>query len=334
MKLFRRAALGLLALVVLGASGVAAFMFGARPLVRPAARETVVPSPELLARGTYLVEHLLPCISCHSRGDMSRFGQPASPEHTLTGGLVFDRKIGLPGTVQPPNLTPDAETGIGRFTDGELIRAMREGIGRDGRALFPMMPYGELKGLSDEDAKAVVVYLRSLAPRKSATLPTQVDFPVSMFIRLGPVPVEGPVSAPDPKDHRAYGKYLVTMAGCPVCHTERVRGKVVGGELGGGNVFKLPVEGGTFHVVTPNLTSDPTGYTGRASVETFIARIRGGAALATNTQRIAPESNTLMPWIEYSGLTDADLTAIYDYIKSVEPVKNTVVVWPLAGKKT
>ena len=71
---------------------------------------------------------------------------------------------GFPGNISAPNLTPDPETGSGRWTDDQIARAIREGVKHDDTILFPMMPYGEYKTLSDEDLASVVVYLRSIPP--------------------------------------------------------------------------------------------------------------------------------------------------------------------------
>ena len=95
----------------------------------------------------------------------------------------------LPGHVVGPNLTPDVETGAGTWCDDQLARAIREGIGHDGRALFPMMPYEDFRHMSDEDLASVVVYLRSLAPAVHAELSkTEIIFPVKYLIRSVPEP--------------------------------------------------------------------------------------------------------------------------------------------------
>ena len=77
----------------------------------------------------------------------------------------------LPGKIVAPNLTPDPETGAGNWTDDQLARAIREGIGHDGRALFPMMPYTHFREMSDEDLASVIVYLRSLTARATTSYP-------------------------------------------------------------------------------------------------------------------------------------------------------------------
>ena len=92
---------------------------------------------------------------------------------------------GLPGHIVAPNISLDAETGAGNWTDDMLARAIREGIGHDGRALFPLMPYQDFASLSDEDLASIIVYLRSLPP--------QVIFPVRYLIRSVPRPLSAPV---------------------------------------------------------------------------------------------------------------------------------------------
>src|SRR5439155_23526308 len=115
-----------------------------------------------------------------------------------TGGAGFVMPLrGLPGRVVPPNITPDRETGAGSWTDAQLARAIREGIGYDGRALFPFMPYQSYRHLSDEDLASVVAYLRSLPPIRHAVPKTELVFPVNYLIRAAPEPTTEPVPQPD-----------------------------------------------------------------------------------------------------------------------------------------
>ena len=79
------------------------------------------------------------------------------------------------GHLVAPNLTPDPETGAGKWTDDMLARSIREGIGHDGRALFSLMPYHLFRHLPDEDVASIVVYLRSLPPAKNPLPKTQLD---------------------------------------------------------------------------------------------------------------------------------------------------------------
>jgi mono/diheme cytochrome c family protein len=133
----------------------------------------------------------------------------------------------LPGHIVAPNVTPDPETGAGTWTDDQLARAIREGIGHDGRALFPMMPYEDFRKMSDEDLASIVVYLRSLPPVHNQLSKTKIIFPVKYLIRSVPEPVTMPVASPDPSDRVKYGEYLVRIGGCGDCHTPQERGQTV-----------------------------------------------------------------------------------------------------------
>lgn len=322
---------GGLALVALAIGAAVGFLLWFRPKVGPASAEIVERTPARLARGTYLMENLLSCKHCHSSGDTERFGMPLPPGGSpFTGGIVLDRSFtGFPGVVQAPNITPDVETGIGSWTDGELIRAIREGIKRDGTPIFPMMPYSDLRALSDEDVRAVVVYLRSQRPVRLASRKAELDFPVNLLMRLDPEPVKGPVQAPDPGDRLAWGGYLVRIAGCKKCHTPMDKGSLVESEaFSGGMVFEIPTGQGRRRVVTANITPDPTGYFGRATKEEWIGRVRSFVPMRDNPPRVQPGLNTMMLWLQYAGLSDDDLGAIYDFMKTVRPVRKTVNAFP------
>jgi hypothetical protein len=129
-----------------------------------------------------------------------------------------------PGHVVAPTISPDPEAGAGTWTDDQLARAVREGIDHDGRALFPMMPYGDFRHISDEDVASIVVYLRSLPPVHNHLSKTEIGFPVKYLIRSVPEPLTSPVAAPDPADCVNYGRYLVKIDGCADCHTRKIRG--------------------------------------------------------------------------------------------------------------
>lgn len=330
MRRIKRVSLAVAAVAVLLAAGVAAFLLLLRPRVQPPASQVVERTPERLARGTYLMENVLGCVHCHSQHDHERFGLPLLPGAALAGGLLLDRSFGLPGVFQAPNITPDPDTGIGRWTDGEVMRAIREGVHRSGRALFPMMPYTALRAMGDEDLRAVVTYLRAATPIRRSTHPIEVDFPVNLLIRLEPAPVTAPVHPPDPKDTVAYGGYLVRLAGCRGCHTPQERGQEVAGQaFAGGFEFAIPTAAGRFRVVTANITTDPaTGYFGRVTRAEWIGRVRSFALLRDDPPKVANGLNTMMLWREYSGLSDSDLGAIYDYMKTVRPVYKKVNPYP------
>jgi hypothetical protein len=229
--------------------------------------------------------------------------------------------------VAAQNITPDPETGLGKWTDGEILRAIREGVDRNGDALFPMMPYMHLRTMCDEDAKSVVVYLRALKPVRNQVAGKHIDFPVNLFIKFAPKPLDGPVSAPDPNNSVAYGKYLTTIGGCYECHTphDDKNGLIADKPFAGGWEMRGPWG----RVVTANLTPHPDTYIGQATKEAFIGRFRAFASFDPKAAPTTPPGrNTVMPWLAFAQMTDHDLGAIYDYLKTVKPIENKVKTFP------
>ena len=315
-----------LSLVAL-AGGLLGWLALRPPDRHPASTEKVEATPERLARGRYLAYHVVDCLACHSDFHFDRFAVPMKAGTEGQGGFPFDKKLGVPGLVQAQNITPDPETGLGDWTDGEIIRAVREGVDRKGGALFPMMPYEKFRSMSDEDVRSIVAYLRTLKPIRRAVAKRHIDFPVNLLFKFAPKPVDGPIATPDPKDTLAYGKYLVTIGGCAICHTP-VDGKgqpVPGMEFSGGWLMVGPWG----RVVSANLTPDPDNYMGQASREEFIGRFKSFETLDGENAPIAPPGrNTLMAWPRYAGMTREDLGAIYDYLKTVKPIKKKVNPFP------
>jgi Cytochrome c len=319
--MFKKIFLTLIVLLVLAVSGFAGFVFLARPLSRPPQPVTAVATPERLARGEYLA-HATGCVDCHSERDFSRYsGPPKTPWGAK--GLCFDKGVGVPGVVCPPNITPDLETGLGAWTDGEILRAMREGVSRDGRPLFPLMPYGDLKHLSDDDALSIVAYLRTLPPVAYKAPAAQLEFPLPIVIRFIPRPLEAPVAAPAKSDTVGYGRYLSTTMGCIFCHTtaDAQMTPIPGREWAGDNEFRGP-----WGVVrSANLSPHPTGL-GDRTRENFIGLFRAFGAVEGELPK--GSQNTVMPWAEYNRLTDEDLGMIYDYLKTQKPVAQVVDRFP------
>ena len=326
--------LGILALViVVGVAGLIGWLAAKKPAMRPPSAEKIEPTPERLARGKYLVEHVSHCLGCHSDADFDRYALPMKPGTAGQGGFPFDKKLGVPGLVQAQNITPDPKNGIGDWSDDEVLRALREGVNKDGEAMFPMMPYQHYRSFSDEDAKSVVVYLRTLAPIDHAVAPRKLDFPVNFFVKFVPQPLTGPVPEPDRHDSVAYGKYLTTVGGCLMCHTpmdEKGR-RIEGQEFSGG--WEIPGPWG--RVVSSNITPDPATYIGKASRDEFIDRFKSLEHLEGENAPVAPPGkNTVMAWPQFAGMTREDLGAIYDYLKTVKPIKKTVVAFPDAPAGT
>jgi hypothetical protein len=323
----------LVAAVVLLLGAVVMWLVLRSPDSRPAISEKFEITPARLVRGEYLVKHVCDCLGCHSDHN-NLLGFPVKSGTEGQGGFAFDETFGVPGVVCAQNLTPDSATGLGSWTDGEILRAIREGISRDGHALFPMMPYQALREMSDEDACAIVVYLQTLKLIRHKVQPTRLSFPANLMIKFAPKPVTTPVSTPDDvKDHHAYSRYITTLTGCQDCHTPHDdHGQPIAGlEFSGGWAMNGPWG----RNVSANITPHPKTFVGQASRELFIARFKGFAKMADpEEQRPAPTGmNTIMPWIAFSGMTEQDIGSIYDYLHSdVKPIENEIERFPDATK--
>ena len=288
---------------------------GWRPFFGPSARALTNrhfdPTPERLARGKYLVQGTLACFDCHSDHDWKAPGAPALPGREGAGWIMAEE--GLPGRIVAQNLTPDRETGAGNWTDDELARAIREGVGHDGRALFPIMPYRNFRALSDEDLASVVVYVRSLPAVENPLPPTQIIFPVKYLIRSVPEPLVEPVRAPDLSTPARRGEYLVRLASCADCHTPMERGTADESKaFAGGNRFQGPWG----DVMSSNLTPHKTGIS-YYNEQLFLEAMRSGTVMGR-------QLNPIMPWSYYRNMTDEDLKAIWAYLRTVRPVENRV----------
>jgi hypothetical protein len=266
--------------------------------LRPASDEKVEATPERVARGSYLANSAFGCIACHSDVDDSKYALPPK-EGTApgAGGQCWDEREKFPGVLCAPNLTPDPETGLGAWTDGQIMRAIREGIDHRDQGLFPLMPYRDYAHLSDEDVRAIVAYLRSLPPVKHSVAEKRLNFPIGIFIKAAPRPLQGPV--PEPTN---VGEYLGRA--CVHCHTPvNGRGQAIEEKrLAGGQEFHLRDGSTAKSASLLTLTS--------WTADQFIARFRSYKEPAT----AQPGYNTPMPWLSFSSLTDDDLKAIYTYL--------------------
>ena len=226
----------LLAIVITLTIGWSPF-FG--PKARALTNRTFERTPQRLERGRYIATGLSSCLYCHSPHDWTSRGTPMVAGKEGSGEVL--PYVGLPGRIVAPNLTPDRETGAGSWTDDQLARAIREGIGHDGRALFPIMPYQHYRNMSDEDLASVVVYLRSLPAVHNQLPATEISFPVNYLIRSAPEPIAAPVADVVSSDQLKYGTHLADLAGCSDCHTPEVRGQNVSGmDFAGGFPLRAP----------------------------------------------------------------------------------------------
>ncbi|HEX8684557.1 MAG TPA: c-type cytochrome [Ardenticatenaceae bacterium] len=279
---------GLLTAVV-GLVTVVALVGAARlnlPQSNPVPDATVAGTPEQIARGERLVNI---CAGCHST--------------TLAPPLDGSGENFVPefGTLYPPNLTPYH---LGDWSDGEIVRAIREGVGRDGRALL-IMPSSQFRHMSDDDVQSVVAFLRSQpsvdrdVPETSMNVLGSALVGAGMFPTSVQPPITEPIIAPPLSDAVNHGEYLVNITGCRECHGADLTGGVPGG----------------FTPVGPNLRAVVPNW----SAEDFINTIRTG---------VTPEGNELdpaeMPWPEVSRMySDEELQTIYEYIRQLGPTAST-----------
>ncbi|HEX8173100.1 MAG TPA: c-type cytochrome [Thermoanaerobaculia bacterium] len=264
------------------------------------------PADAQVARGEYLVRNVAVCGGCHS-SDLK------NPDGPLAGGREF-RQWRL-GTARASNLTNDDATGLGTWSEDEIVRALRTGVRKDGRLLAPVMPYGWFNRMSDDDARAIARYLKSLPPQSNAVRQHfNLIYKIGKALFLRPKPAIS-ASAPPRAATAEYGAYLSQHAGlCAECHTPRtaIRAEPKMQMLFAGATVK------DFPANPSNLTPDEQTGIGRWSEDDFVKAIRTG---------VTPEGEQLhpfMPWHQNGRMTDDDLRAIYRFLRTVPPRRHEV----------
>ncbi|MBB6612161.1 c-type cytochrome [Pontibacter sp. Tf4] len=319
-KFFRIAGYVVVAILAVIAAGVI-YMQYAFPNVDAAPTITVKATPALVERGEYLANHVAVCVDCHSQRDWSRFAGPVTPGTEGKGGDRFDHSMGFPGVFYARNITPDKETGIGNWTDGEIYRAITAGVNKDGDPLFPVMPYKSFSQMQEQDVYAIIAYLRTLHPIRNEIPASDADFPMNLILRTMPATPANKINTVA-EDQLSRGKYLVTIASCNDCHTPAEKGTPIAGkELAGGFEFKLP--SGTLR--STNITPDKETGIGNWTEQAFVNRFKQHLDPAVANRKLGPNDfNTIMPWAMYAGMKEEDLRAIYQYLRTIEPKKNKV----------
>lgn len=296
------------------------------PEIASPANIVVDKSPERIERGRYLYTTLADCDSCHSEHDYTRLYSPLASSARGKGAVLPFQS--LPGRMVASNITPDQETGIGTWTDGEKIRAIREGISKDGHALHPTMPYPSYRYMSDVDVQALVAYLDQFPPIRNPLPKTELPAAVLKEIRGVPRPVRDPVPQPNPSNQASTGEYLATIAYCEECHTPQTGGHPdTARRFAGGQTFATPAGA----VVTANITSDKDTGIGAWDYARFRDRLqvfRKEYGSIEKLPKIGPDRFTVMHYIAYSGLTEADLAALFAYLQTRPPVSQKVEPHP------
>jgi cytochrome c553 len=263
----------------------------------PVADIQVTRTPAQIARGEQLAHT---CSSCHSPGN----------ELPLSGSN-FGVKFEMPplGKLYAPNLTPSGD--IQDWSDGELIRAIREGVRKDGRSLL-IMPSNNFRNLSDDDVQALVAYLRSQPTSGGRTPSNQFNVLGAIFMNLMDFRVAqqpaGTVTAPQTGTPE-YGKYLVDIIGCRDCHGDQLQGKVDNGQPG-------PTPGPNLTLIVPQWTEEQfMTYFNNGTMP-------GGAQVPILTLK-SGFSEPRMPWtMVRAATTDDELKAMYAYLHSLPVVES------------
>jgi mono/diheme cytochrome c family protein len=252
-----------------------------------------------LDRGRYLVESIAGCGNCHT----PQGPNGPLPGKTLAGGqAVQDSHF----TATSANITPDTETGIGKWTEAQIVVAIREGRRPDGSLIGPPMPFGQYRSLSDNDVAAIAAYLRTVPPVKNAVPRTKYPFPLPPA--WGP-PVRGVPDVPR-SDKVAYGRYLAGPVGhCIECHsTPDPQGTPDTRNALGAGGMTFPGPWGTS--TAANITPKGLKRYSDAQVKTII------------TTGVRPDGSRLKPPMGvpyYAKMDSADVEALVAYLRTLPP---------------
>ncbi len=281
--------------VALAAIALAAVMILASPNAKA--------EDSLLERGAYLVNGIVACGNCHTpKGSDGH----ALADQELSGRFMAD----LPGIhAMAPNITPDNDTGIGQWSDDQIVNAMRNGKRPDGTVIGPAMPIVFYRNMSDSDAFAIVAYLRSVKPVNHAVEKSTYKNPLPESYGLT---VDHVASVPA-IDQIAHGANLASIGHCMACHTPMVNGKLDMTRMGAGG-RELPAPGGGT-AISANLTSaNPEGISKWSDTE----------VKNTLTTGIRPDGRRLvrtMAFDWYKNISEADLDALVAYLRTLKAAK-------------
>ncbi len=305
---------GLILLLVIGGLTMIGWEVILGPKARAVSTTPFEKTEARLARGKYLVEGPAACFHCHSEHD---FTNEEYPRIEAKKGAGWVMPIPELNHIASRNITPDSETGIGLWSDDEVARAIREGVRRDGTALFPLMPYLAFAAMDDEDVKAIVAYLRTIPAVRNVVPKRDLPGPLEYLVNTMPKPLAAPQPSHPSSTAVERGKYLVTMAECVACHTAAdEKGLLLPGvAYGGGGIFHDPGQRDK-EVFSLNITPDPSGIA-HYDESLFIETIRTGKVKGRTV-------NHIMPFESFRNITDADLSDMFAFLKTLAPVKHRV----------
>jgi mono/diheme cytochrome c family protein len=246
-------------------------------------------------RGRYLMAIGI-CESCHTPKDAEG---KSDKERYLAGGHRV-------GGLLSSNLTSDSETGLGSWTDEQIIASIRNGVRPDGGPVRPPMGTYFYRNLSDADVKAIVAFLRTAPAIKN---------PVERLAARGPAPKFEPVQNvldPDRGDMLVYGRYLAeTIGHCFQCHTPRINGQPDQARLGAGGNTYTARGGGT--IMAPNITPTRLGSWSDDQIK---------SAITKGVRADGGQMASVMDYDLYARMTESDLSAMIAYLRKIPPISD------------
>jgi cytochrome c553 len=262
----------------------------------------------LIERGRYMAD-VAGCMHCHTA-----IG-PKGPDldKAWAGGLEIQEKF---GTWRSPNISQDKDTGIGGWTDQQIIDAIREGKRPTGNQLFAIMPYLFYNRMSNDDVRALVAFMRTLP-----AIPNKVERATDL--KLPPMPAPPPTGQPpDKADPVAYGSYLASLMHCGMCHTPMKKDGTFDMErmFAGGFPMELPPVMGEGILYTPNLTPDEKTGIAAYTEEDMIRAVKE-MKKKDGKQIMPPMAFYQSGWYR---LEDGDAKALAAFFKSLKPIVNQV----------
>jgi hypothetical protein len=314
---------------VLAVAGLLTYVKTALPDVGDPEVISIEYTPERIERGKYLANNVSVCMDCHSTRDFTKFSGPLTVGTLGKGGDRFDQSVGMPGVFYPKNITPE---GIQRYTDGELFRVITAGVTKEGRPLFPLMPYPYYGRMDTEDIYSIIAYLRTLTPIKNDVPESAADFPVNFILHT--IPQKGTPEARPSKDNIVeYGRYLTNASGCRECHTRADKGQIIEEfAFAGGREFMFP-DGSICR--SSNISPDKETGIGAWTDDIFVTKFKLYRDSTYQLPAVASgDFNTIMPWTMYAGMEQSDLEAIFAYLQTLTPMKNPVTKFTPAAQQT
>ena len=314
MKIFIRIILILIVIIIGTISSIVYLPAGSNDEIL-----NIEKTPERLDRGEYLVHHVTGCLDCHSKRIRDYVTLFEDEKSWGANAEMFGKEHGFPGDFYPSNLTP---SNLEDWTDREIYNAIVTGVNKDGRVLFPVMPYGHYNKMSREDVYSIIAYIRTLKPIETndpeSKPSTMIKIISKLFFKKQPEHREIPAKS----DKVAYGEYIVNAASCYDCHTPRKKGRFIE-EMGYAGGFEFKSKQGS--VYSANITPDKETGIGTWDEEYFLNQFTQWRDPEMKYKKKAPGTKgSEMPWSLYAGMSDEDIRAMYAYLKTVNAVNNKV----------